>query len=177
MNEDHILICFITLYKVQCFIGILGTNKTDYLTCEILYDNFTCERYHFKKIFSHSFWIFYISRKDCNLCNKQKNTWVLGDTRFISRAFTYLNTRTKPGISAYLSKQFPTIAEDEYKNNGDNKKNGETRDEKKEKRDDDGGGGTVGAVVGTSLAVVIIVIAVIFGVLYFRKRYCNALIC
>ena len=31
-----------TLYKVECFIGILGTDKTDFLTCEIMYDNFTC---------------------------------------------------------------------------------------------------------------------------------------
>ena len=29
------------LYKVQCFIGTSGTGKTDNLTCEIVYDNFT----------------------------------------------------------------------------------------------------------------------------------------
>ena len=26
---------------------ILGTDKTDSLTCKIIYDNFTCENYHF----------------------------------------------------------------------------------------------------------------------------------
>ena len=35
------------LYKVQCFIGISGTDKTDNPTCEIIYDNFTCENYRF----------------------------------------------------------------------------------------------------------------------------------
>ena len=35
------------LYKVQCFIRIMGTDKTDNLTCEIIYDNFTCENYRF----------------------------------------------------------------------------------------------------------------------------------
>ena len=30
-------------YKVLCFIRISGTDKTDNLTCEIIYDNFTCE--------------------------------------------------------------------------------------------------------------------------------------
>ena len=36
-----------SLYKVQCFIKISGTDKTDNLTCEIIYDNFTCENYRF----------------------------------------------------------------------------------------------------------------------------------
>ena len=35
------------LYKVQCFARISGTDKTDNLTCEIIYDNFTCENYRF----------------------------------------------------------------------------------------------------------------------------------
>ena len=35
------------LYKVRCFIGISGTDKTDNLTCEIIYDNFACENYRF----------------------------------------------------------------------------------------------------------------------------------
>ena len=35
------------LYKVQCFIRISGTGKTDNLTCEIIYDNFTCENNRF----------------------------------------------------------------------------------------------------------------------------------
>ena len=39
----------------------------------------------FQTIINHSFSIFYIGRKDCSLYNKQKNTWVLGNTRFISR--------------------------------------------------------------------------------------------
>ena len=30
------------------------------------------------------FWIFYIARKDCSLYNKQKNTWMFGNTRFTS---------------------------------------------------------------------------------------------
>ena len=34
-------------YKVQCFIRIPATDKTDNLTCEIIYDNFTCENYCF----------------------------------------------------------------------------------------------------------------------------------
>ena len=29
------------------FIGISDTDKTDNLTCEIIYDNFTCENYRF----------------------------------------------------------------------------------------------------------------------------------
>ena len=33
----------------------------------------------------HCLWIFYIARKDCSLYNKQNNTCVLGNTRFISR--------------------------------------------------------------------------------------------
>ena len=39
----------------------------------------------FQTIINHSFWIFYIGRKDSSLYNKQKNTWVLGNTRFTSR--------------------------------------------------------------------------------------------
>ena len=35
------------LYKVQCLIRILGTDKTDDLTCEIIYDNLTCVNYRF----------------------------------------------------------------------------------------------------------------------------------
>ena len=42
-----------------------STDKSGNLTCEIIYDNLT---------------VF----KDCPLYNKQKNTWVLGNTRFIS---------------------------------------------------------------------------------------------
>ena len=35
------------VYKVQCLIGISDTDKNDNLTCEIIYDNFTCENYRF----------------------------------------------------------------------------------------------------------------------------------
>ena len=35
------------LYKVKCFIRILGTDKTDNLACEIIYDNFTRDNYRF----------------------------------------------------------------------------------------------------------------------------------
>ena len=35
------------LYKVQCLIRISGTDKTDNLTCEIIYDNLTCVNYRF----------------------------------------------------------------------------------------------------------------------------------
>ena len=38
-NNDKILL----FYKVQYIVGIAGTDKTDNLTCEIIYDNFTCE--------------------------------------------------------------------------------------------------------------------------------------
>ena len=38
------------LYKLQCFIWISGTDKTDNLTCEIIYDNLTCENYRFQTI-------------------------------------------------------------------------------------------------------------------------------
>ena len=40
-----IILCL--LYKVQCFMMILGTDKTNNLTCEIIYDNFTCQNYCF----------------------------------------------------------------------------------------------------------------------------------
>ena len=38
----------------------------------------------FQTITNHSFWTFYISGKPVVYNNKQKNTWVLGNTRFIS---------------------------------------------------------------------------------------------
>ena len=41
--------------------GISGTDKTDDLTCEIIYDNFTCENYRFST--NHSFWTFYVGEK------------------------------------------------------------------------------------------------------------------
>ena len=40
--------------------------------------------------------------KNCSLYNKQKNTRVLGNTRFISRVeHVMFNTRNKSGISAH----------------------------------------------------------------------------
>ena len=38
----------------------------------------------FQTITNQGFWTFYIGGKPCSLYNKQKNTWVLGNTRFIS---------------------------------------------------------------------------------------------
>ena len=64
----------------------------------------------FQTIIIHCLWIFYIARKDCSLYNKQNNTCVFGNTRFISRVkhdiscvkhdITY-DTRNKSGISAH----------------------------------------------------------------------------
>ena len=39
--------CIFLLYEVLCFIGISDTDKTQNLTCEIIYDNFICEIYRF----------------------------------------------------------------------------------------------------------------------------------
>ena len=39
----------------------------------------------FQTIIIHCLWIFYIARKDCSLYNKQNNTCVFGNTRFIPR--------------------------------------------------------------------------------------------
>ena len=42
----------------------MGTDKTDNLTCEIVYDNFTRENYYlFKQSSYHSLWIFHIIKK------------------------------------------------------------------------------------------------------------------
>ena len=67
----------------------MGTGKTDDLTCEIIYDNFTCENHCFSIVLLSNC----IARKNCCLFNKQRNTCVLGNTMF--------NTRNKPGISAH----------------------------------------------------------------------------
>ena len=37
-------------YKVQYIVGIAGTDKTDNLTCENIYDNSTRENYRFSKL-------------------------------------------------------------------------------------------------------------------------------
>ena len=68
----------------------------------------------FQTIIIHCLWIFYIARKDCSLYNKQNNTCVLGNTRFISRVkhdiswvsavnewYITFNTRNKSGISVH----------------------------------------------------------------------------
>jgi hypothetical protein len=48
INTTFRNITYITLlYKVWCFIKIASIDKTDNLTCEIIYDNFTCENYRF----------------------------------------------------------------------------------------------------------------------------------
>ena len=36
-------------------MGISDTDKTDNLTCEIIYDNFTCENYRFSN--NHQSWL------------------------------------------------------------------------------------------------------------------------
>ena len=43
---------FLLLHKVQCFKRITGT---DNLTCEIIYDNFTCENFRFSN--NHQSWL------------------------------------------------------------------------------------------------------------------------
>ena len=84
----------------------LGTDKTDNLTaCEIIYD----KTFAFQTITNHSFWTFYIGGEPVVYINKQKNTWVLGNTRLISRVehdISYVthimfNTRNKSGISKH----------------------------------------------------------------------------
>ena len=76
----------ILLHKVWCLIGISDTDKTDNLTCEIIY-NFTCENYCFSKIIIYCLWIFHIARKTVvhNSYNKQNNTCVLGNITFNPR--------------------------------------------------------------------------------------------
>ena len=51
-------------------------------------------------IINHNFWIFCIGRKDCSLYDKQKNTKVLGNTRFIF-CVEHDISRNKSGISAH----------------------------------------------------------------------------
>ena len=66
-------------------IGISDTDKTDNLTCEIFMIISRVKIIVFQTIIIHCLWIFYIARKDCSLYNKQNNTCLLGNTRFISR--------------------------------------------------------------------------------------------
>ena len=67
---------------IECFIEISGTDKTENLTDVKLFMIISYVKIiAFQTVINHSFWIFYISRKDRSLYNKQKNTWVLGNTR------------------------------------------------------------------------------------------------
>ena len=52
-------------------------------------------------ITNHTFWTFYIGGKPVVYIIKQKNTWVLGNTRFISRVEHDIShsLRNKSGIS------------------------------------------------------------------------------
>ena len=84
------LICFYYI-KYSVFIRISGTDKTDNLTCEIIYDNFTCENYRFSNNHQSKLRYTLYWWKTCSLYNKQKNTWVLGNTRFISRVEHYIS--------------------------------------------------------------------------------------
>ena len=45
----------------------------------------------FQTMINHSFWIFYIGRKD--LYNKQKSKWLLANTRLTSRVEHDISTR------------------------------------------------------------------------------------
>ena len=68
-----------------------GTDKTDDLTYARVFMIISHVKIiAFQTIINYSFWIFYIGRKDYtvySLYNKQNdNTWVLGNTRFISHA-------------------------------------------------------------------------------------------
>ena len=49
-SDDNYINESILFYKVYCFIEISSTDKTDNLTCEIIYDNFICENYRFSII-------------------------------------------------------------------------------------------------------------------------------
>ena len=42
-------------------------------------------------IIIHCVWIFYIARKNCGLYDKQNNTCVLGNTRFIARVINMIS--------------------------------------------------------------------------------------
>ena len=67
------------------FLAISGTDKTDNLTCEIFMIISHMKINAFQTIINHSFWTFYIGGKSVVYIRKQKNTWVLGNTRFIPR--------------------------------------------------------------------------------------------
>ena len=54
-TELQCIICL--LHKVQCFMMILATDKTDYRTCVIIYDNFMCQNYCFQAIMAYRYCI------------------------------------------------------------------------------------------------------------------------
>ena len=84
----------------------MGTDKTDNVTCEIIYDNLSL----FKQspIIASGMVLYWW--KTCSLYDKQKNIWVLGNTRSIYRVVhdishdishdIMFNTRNNSGISA-----------------------------------------------------------------------------
>ena len=122
---DSILNYDILWYKIEWFVDFSATNNIDNLTttCVIIHDNLTCVDYHetirvycsyicgARGLFSLFFYNY----------NKQNNTWMFGNAKFISRVeqdislvrFAHLrdilvNTRNKfhisshPGIILYL---------------------------------------------------------------------------
>ena len=69
--ENPFIICYKLYYIKYSAYRVSSTDKSDNLTCEIIYDNFTCKNIcFFKFLINHRFCIFYIGRKDCSLCNK-----------------------------------------------------------------------------------------------------------
>ena len=101
------------LYKVQCFIRISDTNTTDNLTCEdtceIIYDNFTCENFAFQTI---TFYIggkpvVYIINRKIHGCLEIPDLFLVLNMMFLTRSpcahssDILFNTRNKSGISAH----------------------------------------------------------------------------
>ena len=82
---------------MQCFIWTSGTDKTDNLTCEIIYDNLTCENYRFSNNQNHGFWTFYIGGKPVVYIINRKIDGYLE----IPGLFLVLNVRYNSGISAH----------------------------------------------------------------------------
>ena len=66
-------------------IRISGTDKTEISHVRLFMIISHVKIIAFQTITSHSFWTFYIGGKLVVYNNKQENTWVLGNTRFISR--------------------------------------------------------------------------------------------
>ena len=68
---------------MQCFINISATIKIDNLTCVIIHDNLTCVDYH--KMHWSLLLYFCGAIGLLFLYNKQNNTWMLENMKFISR--------------------------------------------------------------------------------------------